>query len=145
LNSIQSLNADFYELPDETRIDTSPNSSNQKIISLEKVRLDAFVPSQQTILPMLASERTGIHRIDRKAPLISDTKEQFPDWVTGLEGKTVTCEDVTIKLSTSFPILEGCLSYSLIATCDKWENGKSISSIDTCRASMEHGAKSNQI
>jgi hypothetical protein len=31
----------------------------------------------------------------------------------------------------------------LTATCDKWENGKSISSIDTGHASIEHGAKTN--
>ncbi len=31
----------------------------------------------------------------------------------------------------------------LTATCDKWENGKSISSIDTGRASIEHGAKTD--
>jgi hypothetical protein len=44
--------------------------------------------------------------IDQKAPLMSDTKELFPDWVTGLEGETVTCKDVTIKLST-FPFWMG--------------------------------------
>ncbi len=31
----------------------------------------------------------------------------------------------------------------LTATCDKWENGKSISSIDTGHASIEHGAKTD--
>ncbi len=41
---------------------------------------------------------------------MSDTKEQFPDWATGLEGETVTFEDLTIKLSTNLPILEGCLT-----------------------------------
>jgi hypothetical protein len=59
--------------------------------------------------------------------------------VTGLKGGPVTCEDVTIKLSISLPILEGCLT----ATYDKWKNGKSISSIDTGRASIEHGAKTD--
>ncbi len=61
------------------------------------------------------------------------------DKKVGLEGETVTCEDVTIEWSTSLPILEGCLT----ATCDKWENGKSISSFDTGSASIEHGAKTN--
>ncbi len=70
---------------------------------------------------------------------MSDTKELFSNWVTGLEGETVTCDDVTIRLSTSLPTLEGCLT----ATCDGWENGKSISSIDTGSASIEHGAKTN--
>jgi hypothetical protein len=36
------MHADFYELPDEIRIDISPNSSNQKIMALEKVSLDTF-------------------------------------------------------------------------------------------------------
>jgi hypothetical protein len=44
-----------------------------------------------------------------------------------------------IKLSTSLPILEGCLS----AACDKRENGKSISSIDTSQASIMHRAKTD--
>ena len=75
------------------------------------------------------------------APLTSDKEVLFPDWVTGLEGETVTCEDVTIKLSTSLPFLEGCLT----AKCDKWENGKSTrsSSIHTGRASIGHGAKTD--
>jgi hypothetical protein len=60
-------------------------------------------------------------------------KEVSPDWVIGLEGETVTCEVVTFKWRTSRPILEGCLT----ATCNKWENGKSISSIDTGHASIE--------
>ncbi len=82
------------------RIDTSPNSSNQKIKALEKVKIDAFVPSQQTISLILNSEGTGFHCIDQKALLMSDKKELSPDWVTGLERGTVTCEDVTtIKLS----------------------------------------------
>ena len=62
-----------------------------------------------------------------------------PDWVTGLEGKTVTCDGVTIKLSTSLPILDGYLT----AICDKWENGKPISSIDSGHASIEHGPKTD--
>jgi hypothetical protein len=31
----------------------------------------------------------------------------------------------------------------LTSTCDQWENGKPISSIDTGRATIEHGAKTN--
>ncbi len=93
LDAIRYIQADFYELPDETRKDTSPNSSNQKIKGLEVVKLDAFVTSQQTILPILNSEGMGHQCLDQKAQLMSDTKEQLPDWVTGLEGETVTCED----------------------------------------------------
>jgi hypothetical protein len=114
LDAIRSMHADYYDLPGEsfrqTRVHSSPNSSNQKIMALEKVKLDTFVPSQQTISPIMNSEGKGIHCIDQKAPFMSDTKEKFPDWATGLEGETVTCEDVTIKLSTSLPILEGCLT-----------------------------------
>jgi hypothetical protein len=87
LDAIRSMHSDFYELPAETRIDTSPNSSNQKMMAPEKVKPDAFVPLKQTILPTLNSEGTGIHCINQKAPLLSDTKELFPDWVTGLEGR----------------------------------------------------------
>jgi hypothetical protein len=131
------MHADYYYLPDDTRIDTSPNYSNQKIKALGKVTIDAFVPSQQTISPILNLEGTGIHCIDQKAQLMSDKKVQSPDWVTGLEGGAVTCEYVTIKLtrSTSLLILEGRLT----ATCDKWENSKSICSIDTGRASIGLG------
>ncbi len=140
-DAIRSIYSDFYELPDETRIGTFPNYSNEKIKALEKVKLDSLVPSQQTILLILKSEGTGIHSINQKPHLMSDTKELFPDWVAVLEGETVTCEDVTIKLSTSLPIPEGCST----VTCDKCqsENGKSISSIDTGRARMEHGAKTD--
>ena len=33
-----------------------------------------------------------------------------PDWVSGPEGITYTCEDVTITMSTRLPIPEGCLN-----------------------------------
>jgi hypothetical protein len=124
---------------DETRIDTSPNSSNRKIIAPEKVNLHVFVPSKQTISPILTSEGTGYHDIDQNAPLMSDTKELFPDWVTGLEGETVPCKIVTIKLSTSQTNLDGCIT----ATGYTWGNGKSISSTDTGHTSIEHEAKTN--
>ncbi len=48
---------------------------------------------------------TVFQSIDQKALLMSGSKQQLPDWETGQEGETVTCEDVTIKLSTSLPIL----------------------------------------
>ncbi len=74
-------------------------------MALEKVKLHAFVPLQQTISLILNSEGIGINCINQKALLMSDTKELFPDWATGLEGEAIT----TFKLSTSFPILEGGL------------------------------------
>ncbi len=101
------MHADFYELPDDTRIDISSNSSNQKIKALDKVKTDAFVPLQKTISPILNSEGTGIHYINQRAPLMSDKIVISRDWVTGLEGGTVPCENVTIKLSTSHPMLGG--------------------------------------
>ena len=133
------MHADLYDLPDDTRHNSSANSSNQKIKLLEEVTIDDSEQSQQTISPILHWEGTGTQCINQKAPLTSDKEVLFPDWVTGLEGETVTCEDVTIKLSTSLPILEGRLT----VTCNKWENGKSISSIDTGHASIQHGAKTD--
>jgi hypothetical protein len=35
-DSIQSMHADYFGLPDDTRIDSSPNASNQKIKLLEE-------------------------------------------------------------------------------------------------------------
>jgi hypothetical protein len=43
---------------------------------------------------------------DTNVPRMSDMKQQLLDWVTGQEGDNVTCEDVTVKSSTSLPILE---------------------------------------
>ncbi len=56
------MQADIYELPEETRVETSPNSSNQKIKALEKVTIDAFVTvtSQQTTLQILKLEGASI-------------------------------------------------------------------------------------
>jgi hypothetical protein len=134
-----SKHADFYDLPDDTRYHASANSSDQKIKLLGQVTIDHSEHSQHTISQILNLEGTGTQCINQKAPLTSDKEVLFPNWETGLEpgGETLTCEYVTIKLSTSLPILEGCLT----ATCDKWENGKSISSIDTGHASIEHRAK----
>ncbi len=35
-NAIQSMHADYFDLPDDTQIDTSPNALNQKIKLLEE-------------------------------------------------------------------------------------------------------------
>jgi hypothetical protein len=43
---------------------------------------------------------------------------------------------MTIRLSTSLPILEGCLN----VTCVQCENGKSISPIDSAQPTMAHEA-----
>jgi hypothetical protein len=63
---------------------------------------------------------------------MSEQKQLSADWVAGLEGETVNCEDVTIRLSTSLPILEGCLN----VTCVQCENGKSISPIDSAQPTI---------
>jgi hypothetical protein len=67
---------------------------------------------------------------------MSEQNQLSPDWVAGLEGETVICEDVTIRLSTSLPILEGCSN----VTCVQCENGKSISPIDSAQPTMAHDA-----
>ncbi len=135
MDAIRSKHADFYDLQDKTRYNASANSSDQKIMLLEEVTIDDSEQSQQTIPQTLNLEGTGTQCID----LTSCKELLFPDWVTWLEGETVTCEDMTIKLSTSLSILEGCLT----TTCDKWESGQSISSTDTGHASIEHGAKTD--
>jgi hypothetical protein len=107
LDAIRTMHADIYNLPDDTRIVTSPNASNQKIKVLAKISIDDSEPSQQTISPILNLEGTGIHCIDQKAPLVPEQKVLSPGWVTGLEGGNFTWEDVTIKKSNSLPILKG--------------------------------------
>jgi hypothetical protein len=49
-NAIQSMHADYFGLPDDTRIDSSPNDSKQKIKLLEeKVKFMIPEKSLQTI------------------------------------------------------------------------------------------------
>ncbi len=49
-NAIQSMHADYFGLPDDKRIDSSPNASNQKIKLLEeKVTIHDSEQSLQTI------------------------------------------------------------------------------------------------
>ncbi len=79
---------------------------------------------------------TDTQCINQKARLMSEQNQLSPDWVAGLEGEAVICEDVTIRLSTCLRILEGCLN----VTCVQGENGKSISPIDSAQPSMAHDA-----
>jgi hypothetical protein len=133
----QSMHADHFGLPDDTRIDSSQNCSNQKIKLLEvKVTIHDSEQSLQTILPILNSEGTDTLCINQKAQLMSEQNQSSPDRVAGLEGETVICKDVTIRLSTSLPILEACLNL----TCVYCENGKSISPIDIAQQNMAHDA-----
>jgi hypothetical protein len=136
-NAIQSMHADYLGLPDDTLIDSSPNASNQKIKLLEeKVTTHDSEQSSQTISRILNSEGTGIRCINQNAPLMSEQNQLSPDWVIVLEGETVICEDATTSLSTSLPILEGCLN----VTCVQSENGKPFSSTDSAQSAMASGA-----
>jgi hypothetical protein len=67
---------------------------------------------------------------------MSAMRQHLPDWVTALEGECQV-QGYEDQIEHQPSRSERCLT----ATCDKWENGKSISSIDTGRASIEHGAK----
>jgi hypothetical protein len=136
MTAILAMHADFYDLPDETRDATYADSSSKGKIQEEEVTINACEQSLQTISPIFSSEGTEIPCITQKAHLMFEQKQLSPDWVAGLEGNTVNCEDVTIRLSTSLPILEGCLN----VTCVQCENGKSISTIDSAQPTMAHDA-----
>jgi hypothetical protein len=136
MEAIQSMYADFYDLPDNTRYTTSADSSKKSKILEEEVTINECKQSLQTISPILSSEGTDTQCINKKAHLMSEQKQLSPDWVAGLEGNTVNCKEVTIRLSTSLPILEGCLN----VTCVQCENGKSISPIDSTQPTMAHDA-----
>ncbi len=98
------------------------HTSNKIKILEEEVTIDDCEQSLPTTSPILSSEGTDTQCINEKAHLISEQNQLSPDWVAELEGGTVICEDVTIRLSTSLPILEGCLS----VPCVQCEDGKPI-------------------
>ncbi len=58
IEAIRSMHADFYDLPDDTRYDTSANSSNKIKILEEEVTINDSKQSLQTISPILSSEGT---------------------------------------------------------------------------------------
>jgi hypothetical protein len=130
------MHADFYDLPDSTRYNTSADSSNKGKILEEEGTINDCEQSLQTISPILSSEGTDTRCINQKAHLMSEQNQLSPEWVAGLEGETVNCKDATIRLSTGLPILEGCLN----VTCVQCENGKSISPIDSAQPTMAHDA-----
>jgi hypothetical protein len=134
--AIRAMHADFYDLPDDTRDATYADPPSKGIILDEEVTINDCAQPLQTLSPILSSEGTDIPCITQKAHLMFEQKQLSPDWVAGLEGNTVNCEDVTIRLSTSLPILEGCLN----VTCVQCENGKSISPIDSAQPTMAHDA-----
>ncbi len=134
MDAIRSTHADFYDLSDDTRYNAFANSSNKIKILEEEVTNDDCEQSLQTISPILSSEGTDTQCINQKAHLMSEQNQLSPDWVSGLEGETVICEDVTIRVGTSLPILEGCLN----VTCVQCENGKSFSPIGSAQPTMAH-------
>jgi hypothetical protein len=139
MEAIQSMHADFYDLPDSTRYNTSADTSNKNKILEEEVTINDCEQPLQTISHHLTDfglGGDGYPSINQKAHLMSEQNQLSPDWVAGLEGETVDCEDVTIRLSTSLPIVEGCLN----VTCVQCENGKSISPIDSAQPTMAHDA-----
>ncbi len=114
MEAIRSMHADFYDFPDDTRYNASADSSNKIKILEEEVTINDCDQSLQTISQILSSEGTDTQCINQKAHRMSEQNHLSPDWVAGLEGKTVICEDVTIRLSTSLPILEGCLNVTCV-------------------------------
>jgi hypothetical protein len=89
---IRYMHADFYDLPDNSRYNTSADSSNKIKILEEEVTINDCEQSLQTISPTLSSEGTDTQCINQKTHLMSQQKQLCPDWVAGLEGNTVICE-----------------------------------------------------
>ncbi len=89
MEAIRSMHADFYDLPDKSRYDTSADTSNKNKILEEEVTINDCEQSLQTISPILSSEGTAIPCINQMAHLMSEQKQLSPDWVAGLEGNTV--------------------------------------------------------
>ena len=83
------MHADFYDLPDDTRYNTSANSSNNIKILEQETTIDDSEQSLQTISLILSSEGTDTQCINQKAHLMSEQNQFSPDWVAGLEGETV--------------------------------------------------------
>jgi hypothetical protein len=79
------MHADFFQLPDNTRFNTSADSSNKVKILEEEVTINDCEPSLQIISPILGSEGTDTQCINQKAHLMSDQNQLSPDWVAELE------------------------------------------------------------
>ncbi len=100
MEAIRSMHADFYDLPDNTRYNTSADSLNKSTILKEEVTtgINDCKQSLQTISQILSLERTDTQCINQEAHLMPEKNQLSPDRVAGLEGETVDCEDVTIRL-----------------------------------------------
>ncbi len=79
MEAIQSMHADFYNLPHDTRHNTSSNSSNKIKILEEEVTINDAVQSLQTISPLLSLEGTDTQCINQKAHLMSEQNQLSPD------------------------------------------------------------------
>ena len=101
MEAIQSMHADFYDLPDNSRYNTSTDSLNKNKILKEEVTINDCEQSLQTISPILKSEGTDTQCINQKAHLMSEQNQLFPDWVAGLEGGDRRLRRCDIRLSTS--------------------------------------------
>ncbi len=67
METIQSMHADFYDLPDDTRYTTSADSSNKSTILEEEVTINECEQSLQTISLISSSEGTETQCINQKA------------------------------------------------------------------------------
>jgi hypothetical protein len=79
MEAIQSMHADFYDLPDNTRYVAYADSSNKSKILEEEVTINDCEQSLQTISPIFSSEGTEIPCINQKAHLMSEQKQLSPD------------------------------------------------------------------
>jgi hypothetical protein len=89
MEAIQSMHADFYDLPHDTRYAAYADSWNKSKILVEEVTINDSKQSLQTISPIFSLEGTEIPCINQEALLMSEQKQLSPDWVAGLEGNTV--------------------------------------------------------
>ncbi len=80
MEAIRSMHANFYDLPDNTRYNTSADSLNKIKILEEEVTINDCEQSLQTISPILSSEGTDTQCINKKAHLMSEQNQLSPDW-----------------------------------------------------------------
>ncbi len=83
---MEAMHADFYDLPDDTRHNTSANPLNKIKILEEEVAIDDSEQSLQSITLILNSEGTHTQCINQKAHLMPEQNQLSPDWVAGWRG-----------------------------------------------------------
>ncbi len=106
VEAVRSMHADFYDLPDNTRYNTSADPANKRKILEEEVTINNFEQSVQTISLILSLEGTDTQCINQKVHWhlmsASEQNQSSPDWVAGLEGETVNCEDIGEQSCVNF-------------------------------------------